>query len=111
MEFKITIFTFVRITYNQMNTKLEELKAKVAEIQKEIEKLEEEESKYLDLSANCNWSLGDNWEFSGLSKYDIQVKIGGEYNNKGFYLSEDYNWEIAIDSEKALVLLPTKKII
>lgn len=92
-----------------MNTKLEELKAKVAEIQKEIEKLEKEDSKYLDLSSNYGWSLGCNWEDSVLEHTDIGIRIGGKYENKGFILTNRYNWEIINDDFDFIVLLPTKK--
>ena len=92
-----------------MNTKLEELKAKVAEIKKEIEKLEKEDSKYFDLSKNSNWNLGDRWKHCEIDKYDIQIRTDSEYRNAGFFLNNRYDWEIIIDSERHLVLVPTKK--
>lgn len=92
-----------------MNTKLEELKAKVAEIQKEIEKLEKEKSKYLDLSVNENWCIGEKWEKCELDFYLFAIRNDGEYMNKGFYLSNCFNWEIVTDDLYNMVLLPTKK--
>ena len=92
-----------------MNTKLEKLKAKVAEIQKEIEKLEKEDSKYLDLSANIFWVIGEKWQDCEIDKYTFAVRNNGKYNCKGFYLNNCFNWEIVRDDDGYLVLLPTKK--
>jgi hypothetical protein len=39
----------------------------------------------------------------------FQVRGTGEYKGKGFYLDNDYNWEIVKDSDDILVLVPTKK--
>lgn len=92
-----------------MNTKLEELKAKVAEIQKEIEKLEKQDSKYLDLSANERWSLGEKWEKCDIEYTTIEIRRQGIYENKGFFLTDKFDWEIIKDDLGCLVLLPTKK--
>ena len=95
-----------------MNTKLNELKAKVAEIQKEIEKLEKEEkeeSKYLDLSANTGWVIGEKWQDCEIDKFSFAIRNNGKYNCKGFYLSNKFNWEIVTDDLYNMVLLPTKK--
>lgn len=93
-----------------MNTKLEELKAKMAEIQKEIEKLKKDESKYLDLSVNAGWEIGEKWKKCDFHTIFFQIRTYGEYTNKGFYLNESIlNWEIVRDDDNYLVLLPTKK--
>jgi hypothetical protein len=39
----------------------------------------------------------------------LAVRGFGEYENKGFYLNDDYNWEIVKDSFHDLVLIPTRK--
>ena len=39
----------------------------------------------------------------------LAVRGFGEYKNKGFYLNDDYNWEIVKDSFYDLVLIPTRK--
>jgi hypothetical protein len=39
----------------------------------------------------------------------LAVRGFGEYKNKGFYLNDDYNWEIVKDSFDDLVLIPTRK--
>lgn len=39
----------------------------------------------------------------------IDVRKSGEYENKSFWLSESYNWEIKKDSIGKLCLIPTKK--
>lgn len=39
----------------------------------------------------------------------IEVRTGGEYSDKGFYLYGDYKWEIKVDSDGEFVLIPTKK--
>lgn len=92
-----------------MNTKLEELKAKVAEIQKEIKQLEVEENKYLNLNNNEFWYIGQKWHSEELVVEDLQIRTGGFYANKGFFLSDRFNWEIIKDSSDVLVLLPTRK--
>ena len=45
------------------------------------------------------------------SSLPLQVRIGGKYKDKGFWLSDNYNWEIKQDSECEtwLVLVPTLK--
>lgn len=40
---------------------------------------------------------------------DIEVRNHREYRNKGFYLCDDYNWELKVDSAGVTVLIPTKK--
>jgi hypothetical protein len=48
-------------------------------------------------------------------KYEINdndllaVRVRGEYRDKGFYLNDDYNWEIVKDNYGILVLIPTRK--
>ena len=93
-----------------MESKINELKEKIAELQREVEQLAKQESKYFDLSDNANWMLGRKWDFCDLFSYDIQMRNEAEFKNKGFYLNDSYNWEIVRDSNDELVLLPTKKV-
>ena len=39
----------------------------------------------------------------------LQVRGTGEYENKGFYLHDAYEWRLLKDRMNALVLIPTKK--
>ena len=39
----------------------------------------------------------------------IEIRKSGEYEDKSFWLSESYNWEIKKDSIGKLCLIPTKK--
>jgi hypothetical protein len=39
----------------------------------------------------------------------LNVRDSHEYKNKGFYLSNGYNWEIKQDSGEVAVLIPTRK--
>jgi len=39
----------------------------------------------------------------------IDIRKSGEYENKSFWISESYNWEIKKDSIGKLCLIPTKK--
>lgn len=66
-----------------------------AEIYRLQEKLRE-----LDKSVNVDKNWFDSY---------IQVRGGGEYENKGFYLNSTVNWEIVTDSQEIQVLVPTKK--
>ena len=93
-----------------MESKINELKEKIAELQREVEQLAKQESKYFDFSPNKLWILGKEWDSCYLSSYDIQVRNEAEFMNKGFYLNDVYTWEIVRDSKGGLVLLPTKKI-
>jgi hypothetical protein len=45
---------------------------------------------------------------SGLSGM-IEVRTGGVYKNRAFWLSPVYNWEIKTDGLDSLVLVPTPK--
>lgn len=40
---------------------------------------------------------------------NIQVRLGGPFGNKGFYLSQRVDWIIVCDDLGALVLVPLKK--
>lgn len=40
----------------------------------------------------------------------LELRVGGEYNLKGFYLPSQHNWQIVEDEFKQLVLLPTRKV-
>jgi len=39
----------------------------------------------------------------------IAIRCSGEFEGKAFYLDSDFDWQIGIDDEKELVLVPTKK--
>jgi hypothetical protein len=39
----------------------------------------------------------------------LAVRALGEYRDKGFYLDDDYNWEIVKDNYGDLILIPTRK--
>lgn len=74
-----------------------------------------EESKYFDLShllkEVSNRIFTDEEAIAcGFTNSDfLQVRGVGEYKEKGFYLSDEYNWSIVKDSDNTLVLVPTKK--
>lgn len=55
-----------------------------------------EQQKYLDVSKE------------GVGRF-LSVRLCGEYQNKGFYLNDSYNWEIVKDNENQFVLIPTRK--
>ena len=44
-----------------------------------------------------------------VTNVSINIRVGGEYENKAFALHEDYNWEIKKDSFGFVCLIPTKK--
>ena len=44
-----------------------------------------------------------------VTNVSINIRVGGEYEDKAFALHEDYNWEIKKDSFGFLCLIPTKK--
>lgn len=62
-------------------------------------------SKYLKQD---DWSVDLSDLNISLNKI-IDVRKSGEYENKSFWLSESYNWEIKKDSIGKLCLIPTKK--
>ena len=75
-----------------------------------------EDSKYFDFSKHTNQYGCDSIVSSdvahslGLCRGFIQVRSSDtEYGNRAFYLTGDYNWELAKDSG-AMVLIPTKKV-
>jgi len=52
----------------------------------------------------------DNSKKAGfISSGFIEIRENGEYRNKAFYLSDEYNWEMKYDDEKMLCLIPTRK--
>jgi len=74
--------------------------------------------KYFDLSKLKTLEYVDNGrifsfdscQYAGFDDYlFLQIRFGGEYANKGFYLSKNYKWQLVEDEDGALVLLPTKK--
>lgn len=75
-----------------------------------------EDSKYFDFSKHTNLHgcdsivLGNVAESLGLCKNFIQVRFGSlENNDRSFYLTGDYNWEL-INEGGEMVLIPTKKV-
>lgn len=66
-------------------------------------------SKYLkkdDGSVNVSNFSGD---IRNGDKDIIRIRKYEEYTDKGFWLSNDYDWEIKTDSDSELCLIPTKK--
>lgn len=55
-----------------------------------------EQTKYLNVSKE------------GVGNF-ISVRLCGDYQGKGFYLNDSFNWEIVKDNENQFVLIPTKK--
>lgn len=39
----------------------------------------------------------------------IDIRISDKFKNKGYYLSDSYNWEIITDDNGVLCLIPTKR--
>jgi hypothetical protein len=75
-----------------------------------------EDSKYFDFSKHTNLHgcdsivLGNVAESLGLCRNFIQVRFGSlENNDRSFYLTGDYNWEL-INEGGDMVLIPTKKV-
>ena len=75
-----------------------------------------EDSKYFDFSKHTNLHGYHNIVSSdvahslGLCRNFIQVRNSDtENNNRSFYLTSDYNWELVRDGA-AMVLIPTKKV-
>ena len=56
-----------------------------------------EEDKYLDLSS------------IKITGAIIQKRVEGEFKDKSFCLNKSFNWEIIIDDENMICLVPTKK--
>jgi hypothetical protein len=74
------------------------------------------ESKYFDFSKHTNLHgcdsivLGNVADSLGLCRNFIQVRFGSlENNDRSFYLTGDYNWEL-INEGGDMVLIPTKKV-
>lgn len=88
------------MTPQQMIAEAKEQVAKANELIKEAEQMFEsqnkEDDKYLDLTKKNTCDL-------------LFVRTGGKFENKGFFLSVNYNWQIVTDSKGYKVLVPTKK--
>ena len=73
-----------------------------------------EDSKYFDFSEHTNkYGYGsivssDVAHSLGLCRDFIQVKAGGKYSDRSFYLTSGYDWELVKDAG-ATILIPTKK--
>lgn len=73
-----------------------------------------EESKEFDFSKMCYEEL---FSYDVIEALDIkcklnqfmEVRIGGEYDNKAFWLDDEFNWELKKDSTDEWVLIPTRK--
>ncbi len=71
-----------------------------------------EEDKYFDLTKLSKIQFFDNDDCirAGFtSNSAIQVRTGGTYAFKGFYLTNSCNWEIVKDEVNDTVLIPTRK--
>lgn len=64
-----------------------------------------EDDKYFTIDQNGPGLLPDEHPLSD----HFQVRTGGEWAGKGFYLDDGVDWEVVKDSEDAKVLIPTKK--
>lgn len=40
---------------------------------------------------------------------EIDIRESGNYEDKAFWLSDQYDWELKIDNENYQVLIPTRK--
>ena len=69
----------------------------------------EEEDKYFDFSDVRARFLEGLRLPAGFDDDCIEIRVGGEYRRKGFYLAGHLNWEIKEDRHGQLVLIPTKK--
>jgi len=70
-----------------------------------------EDEEYFDLSSMRCRDIVNTPLLKQVGLYPmIEVRLAGNLNNKGFYLSESQNWEIVTDDLGKKVLLPTKKI-
>lgn len=79
--------------------RLEKLEKSNYELTKEIMKLKE--------SIEIQQSLNLKDMLNGTA---IDIRDSGEYENKGFWLSKEYEWSIVKDSKDLLVLVPKNKI-
>lgn len=70
-----------------------------------------DEDKYVDLSPAV--LEGGNFDTTKLPRDRrrpfIQIRVGGEYEMKSFYLSREFNWQLKKDTYGEFVLIPTKK--
>lgn len=62
-------------------------------------------SKYLK---HTNYSI-DIEKLNFTDNYLMEIRNSGEYKHKAFWLSDEYHWEIKIDSDEDICLIPTKK--
>ena len=77
-----------------------------------------EEDKYFDLSKLdtmpkiCSegdiFTNGSSVKAGFFGSTFLQIRSGGKYKNKAFYLYSAYNWEIIKDDSSLLCLVPTK---
>lgn len=70
------------------------------------------EEKYFDLTKLSKTHFLDNDDCikAGFSSNTVlQIRTGGTYAFKGFYLSNIYDWKIVQDEVNDTVLIPTRK--
>lgn len=70
------------------------------------------EEKYFDLTKLSKIQFLDNDDCirAGFSSNTVlQIRTGGTYGFKGFYLSNTYDWKIVQDEVNDSVLIPTRK--
>lgn len=70
-----------------------------------------EENKYFDLSKFTRFPFSQEASQSAgfTTNSFFQVRAEGPYAEKGFYLSNQYNWELVKEADDTLCLVPTKK--
>src|SRR4030042_6231309 len=75
-----------------------------------------EDNQYFDLQTLCNnWDppiIFDTAKSCKAGFYGnnfMQIRNAGEYDNRAFYLSGEYDWELKHDTSQQLCLIPTKK--
>ena len=66
-------------------------------------------SKYVDERGNCGIVEYDVAESLGLSNDFIQIRCGSANQNRSFFLTPEYDWELVKDAG-ATILIPTKKV-
>ena len=78
-----------------------------------LEKLKQKDDKYFKINELSDGQLlfVDRKAVAAgfLSGNFMQVRKGGEFADKAFYLAKDYNWNLLTDEHGDLCLVPTKK--
>lgn len=75
----------------------------------------EEDDKYFKLNklafdGQYPFTIFKEAKHAGFDDNDfMQIRYGGKYSNKAFYLSTSYHWELKEDNQGVLCLIPTRK--